>query len=167
MYEHQLFNWSLIFKAWSTKTVSHNRAKHDSSNHSPNHRSRYTPLYAWGWLRRNEVEWLETQELRTVDFQARTEACKAILVWLPTALKKEPLISLNPPQRGGTLISAFPAPCNGYLDMKTRMDLISFFPEQSRLSSGIRLHSLLLSQNLKPASSILHTDLSFSFFSFY
>ena len=33
--------------------------------------------------------------------------------------------------------------------------------------SGIRLHSLLLSQNWKPTSSLLHADLSFSFFSFY
>ena len=33
--------------------------------------------------------------------------------------------------------------------------------------SGIQLHSLLLSQNWKPTSSLLHTDLSFSFFSFY
>ena len=33
--------------------------------------------------------------------------------------------------------------------------------------SGIRLHSLLLSPNSKPTSSLLHTDLSFSFVSFY
>ena len=32
---------------------------------------------------------------------------------------------------------------------------------------GIRLHSLLLSQNWKPTSALLHTELSFSFFSFY
>ena len=35
------------------------------------------------------------------------------------------------------------------------------------LPLSVKLHSLLLNQNWKPTSALLHTELSFSFFSFY